>query len=84
MTSARWRRADVVERLTFSSTTTSGSAACERGVHRQRGAKPQQAATGADRRLRREYEMFRGGEDGIRQGKFLPVDLQLTAYGILL
>lgn len=35
--------------------------------------------------LRREYEMvFRMElEDGIRQGKFLPVDVQITSYGIL-
>ncbi len=35
--------------------------------------------------LRREYEqMFQNElEDGIRQGKFLPVDVQVTAYGIL-
>jgi len=35
--------------------------------------------------LRREYEqMFQKElEDGIRQGKFLPVDVQVTAYGIL-
>lgn len=35
--------------------------------------------------LRRSYEMvFRNElEDGIRQGKFLPVDVQVTAYGIL-
>ncbi len=35
--------------------------------------------------LRNEYEqMFQNElEDGIRQGKFLPVDVQVTAYGIL-
>ena len=35
--------------------------------------------------LRHEYEeMFQKElEDGIRQGKFLPVDVQVTAYGIL-
>jgi AcrR family transcriptional regulator len=35
--------------------------------------------------LRKQYEsMFQGElEDGIRQGKFLPVDVQVTAYGIL-
>jgi AcrR family transcriptional regulator len=35
--------------------------------------------------LRQEYEqVFRNElEDGIRQGKFLPVDVQITAYGIL-
>lgn len=35
--------------------------------------------------LRHEYEqMFQNElEDGIRQGKFLPVDVQITAYGIL-
>jgi TetR/AcrR family transcriptional regulator, cholesterol catabolism regulator len=35
--------------------------------------------------LRNEYEeMFQNElEDGIRQGKFLPVDVQITAYGIL-
>ena len=35
--------------------------------------------------LRHEYEqMFQNElEDGIRQGKFLPVDVQVTAYGIL-
>jgi AcrR family transcriptional regulator len=35
--------------------------------------------------LRHEYEqMFQDElEDGIRQGKFLPVDVQITAYGIL-
>ncbi len=35
--------------------------------------------------LRHEYEqMFQSElEDGIRQGKFLPVDVQVTAYGIL-
>jgi TetR/AcrR family transcriptional regulator, cholesterol catabolism regulator len=35
--------------------------------------------------LRREYELvFRNElEDGIRQGKFMPVDVPVTAYGIL-
>jgi len=35
--------------------------------------------------LRHAYEqMFQDElEDGIRQGKFLPVDVQITAYGIL-
>jgi AcrR family transcriptional regulator len=35
--------------------------------------------------LRHEYEqMFQNElEDGIRQGKFLPVDVQITAYGII-
>jgi AcrR family transcriptional regulator len=35
--------------------------------------------------LRKEYEeMFQKElEDGIRQGKFLPVDVQVTSYGIL-
>ena len=35
--------------------------------------------------LRHEYEqMFQNElDDGIRQGKFLPVDVQITAYGIL-
>jgi len=35
--------------------------------------------------LRREYElMFQNElEDGIRQGKFLPVDVQVTAYAII-
>src|SRR5438045_9376951 len=35
--------------------------------------------------LRHEYEqMFQDElEDGIRQGKFLPVDVKITAYGIL-
>ena len=35
--------------------------------------------------LRREYEqMFQKElEDGIRQGKFLPIDVQITAYGII-
>jgi AcrR family transcriptional regulator len=35
--------------------------------------------------LRREYELMfqKELEDGIRQGKFLPVDVQVTAYGIL-
>jgi AcrR family transcriptional regulator len=35
--------------------------------------------------LRHEYEqVFQNElEDGIRQGKFLPVDVQITAYGIL-
>jgi AcrR family transcriptional regulator len=35
--------------------------------------------------LRKEYEaMFQNElEDGIRQGKFLPVDVQITAYGII-
>lgn len=35
--------------------------------------------------LRREYEaMFQNElEEGIRQGKFLPVDVQVTAFGIL-
>jgi AcrR family transcriptional regulator len=35
--------------------------------------------------LRREYELMfqKELEDGIRQGKFLPVDVQITAYGII-
>ena len=35
--------------------------------------------------LRREYELMFQSEldDGIRQGKFMPVDVQITAYGIL-